>query len=1143
MTKTLDCVVHVRRRFQRSIRVDTDIGAAALEGFVCPQSASESLLSMARQIEDTGQGAFTWTGPYGCGKSSLAVALAALLGEPSLKTQARAALGADVASALERQLDPEARGWTVLPVVGSRADAAKMVGASLDQALAIKRARGRPSKAETDVIERLVETANRPDSAGTLLVIDEMGKFLEEAAYGTADVYFFQQLAEAANRSHGRLIVVGVLHQAFDDYAHRLGREIRDEWLKIQGRFADVPINVAGEEQVELIARAIEADGGPETNAAQAAAIADAIRAQRPATAADLGERLHQCWPLHPVVASLLGPLSRRRFGQNQRSVFGFLNSAEPFGFQEYLKSEPVLDAMSYGSAHLWDYLRANLEPSILASPDGHRWSLAIDAVERSEARGAEPDHVAIVKAIALIDMFKERSGLIASGAVLTQALPWIEADRIERCLDDLQSWSIILYRRHAGAFAIYAGSDFDIDAAVADVRARLPVIDLARLRTLALLQPVLAKRHYHVTGALRWFEVDIAALADGAERVRQFRPQSGATGLFLLLIGTEAETDAKAKKLWKAAAGASERWPVAVGWTRDSFMIRELAAELLALEAVRAERSELQGDAVARREVSARIARLAAEVEDRLNQAFDGAQWTWQDLQTEELVTSEGGATLNAIASDLADQRYKLGPKLKNELLNRIKPSSNAVAAQKELLKAMVERWQEPRLGIEGYPASRGLYDSLLEATGLHQPRTDDPDRYVFGDPLGGDEYNLAPVWAAAETLFQDAGAPGADLSTLYAEWRKPPYGVRDGLLPVLAIAYLMSRAGRLAVYLDGAFQPRLGSILIDRLAQDPASVRLRWTEASDFHVRVLSGVAELVAEFGAIPAGQTHPEAIDVARGLVGLVLDLPAWVLRTGRLSPVATKVRNLAKLASDPNKFLLDDLPSIFGADNRTAEEAVTVVRALQDGLRELVGAYPLLLRELEAVLLTELRLGGELTEKVRADLQARAAAVRGLTGNYRLDAFATRLQTYSSELEEIEGLASLAANKPPRDWVDRDIDHARVEMAALAQEFVRAEAFAHVKGREDGRVRMAIFISDPSRPSPVHPDFDITSGQQREVRELAGQLERLLETAGASRDVALAALAELGARLSEPDPQPALPLEVPIAALRRKGARQ
>ncbi len=1133
MTAMLETVVKVRRRFQRSVRVDTDMGAAALEGFVCPQSAADSLLGMARQVHEAGQGAFTWTGPYGCGKSSLAVAFGALLSELPLKPLARSALGAPVAAQLERLLDPDGQGWTLLPIVGGRGDPAKAVGAVLDASLGVVRTRGRPNKANADVVARLVEHAGQSGHAGLLVIIDEMGKFLEEAAFGGgADVYFFQQLAEAANRSNGQLVVVGVLHQAFDDYAHRLGREVRDEWLKIQGRFADIPINVAGEEQIALIARAVEADDTPGANRIHAVGVADAIKAQRPASGHDLGAQLHDCWPLHPVVACLLGPLSRRRFGQNQRSVFGFLNSAEPFGFQEYLRTEPAEEPAPYDAVNLWDYLRTNLEPSILASPDGHRWSLAVDAVERSEARGAEFDHLALVKTIALIDLFKERSGLLPSIEVLHHALPGIASSRIEACLDDLKSWSVILYRRHLGAYAIYAGSDFDIDAAVAEVRTRLPMIDLARLRSLALLQPVLAKRHYHRTGALRWFDVDIAALGDGVERVRQFRPQHGATGLFLLLIGTEAENDAKAKRLWRAAADAAAEWPVAVGWTRDSFMIRELASELLALEAVRSDRSELQGDAVARREVSARIARLSAEVEDRLGHAFDAALWAWRGSEANELSTSDGLTTLNAIASALAEERYRCGPKIKNELLNRIKPSSNAIAAQKELLKAMVERWQEPRLGIEGYPASGGLYDSLLGATGLHVSRTDADGLYHFVDPPEDGDYCLAPLWSVAEKHFRAAGSAGADLATLYSEWRKPPYGVRDGLLPIFAIAYLMSRAGRLAVYLDGAFQPKLSALMIDRLAQDPASVRLRWTEASEFHVHVLGGVADLVAGFGAMPAGQTHPETIDVARGLVGLVLGLPAWVLRTGRLSTTAEKVRNLAKLASDPNKFLLDDLPSVF-ADGMEQTRAVAekVVEALRDGLSELVQAYPAMLGELRQVMLRELRVD-EPTSGALAALHERAEAIKGLTGNYRLDAFATRLATYVGDQDDMEGLASLAANKPPRDWVDRDIDHARVEIAALAQEFVRSEAFAHVKGREDGRVKMAIFISDPNRPSPVTPDFDIGAGQQREANLLADQLEQFLADTKAGRNVALAALAELGARLTEADPQATLPFDAP-----------
>ena len=72
--------VHIARRFQRAIRIDADIGKpAALEGYICPRSSAKAIETMARHVEENGQGAFTWTGPYGSGKSSLVVAMAAAL--------------------------------------------------------------------------------------------------------------------------------------------------------------------------------------------------------------------------------------------------------------------------------------------------------------------------------------------------------------------------------------------------------------------------------------------------------------------------------------------------------------------------------------------------------------------------------------------------------------------------------------------------------------------------------------------------------------------------------------------------------------------------------------------------------------------------------------------------------------------------------------------------------------------------------------------------------------------------------------------------------------------------------------------------------------------------------------------------------
>lgn len=85
-------------------------------------------------------------------------------------------------------------------------------------------------------IADLCEAAESKEHEGVLVIIDEMGKFLEAAALGVGDdVYFFQELAEAASRSKGRIVVVGILHQSFGQYATRLGIDTRDDWSKVQG--------------------------------------------------------------------------------------------------------------------------------------------------------------------------------------------------------------------------------------------------------------------------------------------------------------------------------------------------------------------------------------------------------------------------------------------------------------------------------------------------------------------------------------------------------------------------------------------------------------------------------------------------------------------------------------------------------------------------------------------------------------------------------------------------------------------------------------------------------------------------------------------------------------------------------------------
>ena len=711
--------VHIARRFLRSIRIDTDLTeSSALEGFICPQSSKDVLMTMVHHVSETGQGAFTWTGPYGSGKSSLVVALSALLnGSDSLRSQAGKIFGDELTHTVGETLPTGTEGWRIVPVVGVRDDPVKVIGEAARRERVAKR-RPRGGWRESNLIKTLTGAAeHKPDMyGGVVLFIDEMGKFLEGAVRDGTDIYIFQQLAEAASRSKGRLLVIGILHQSFEEYTHRLSHEIRDEWAKVQGRFIDLVINATAEEQIELISRAIESDHEPEIMGDLSPKVAQVTQQNNKIDTDRLTSRLTACCPLHPVVTCLLGPISRRRFGQNQRSLFGFLNSAELFGFQDFLKH--ANDESLYTPDMLWDYLRANLEPSILASPDGHRWALAAEALERCESQDGKELHISLLKTIAVIDLFKERSGIIANLNILKTCFHEISDQELRRALRELNNWSFTIYKKYLETHAIFAGSDFDIDQATRSALEHIDEINFKELKLLAGIQPILAKRHYHETGTLRWFEVNIVPVSALGDAVQHYQPEKGAIGQFILAVPTEGESEEEATKQCREAADHDAPWDSMVGMSKASWAIIPLARELLALEWVSDEHPELAGDSVARREVSARLAALQSLLETELHKSFDNAKWFGKSRTAQPLKQAE----LNNIASELADSRFNQCPRLHNELLNRQKPSGSAVAAQNILLRRMVLNKGEDRLGIRKFPAEAGLFVSILDASGLYR-------------------------------------------------------------------------------------------------------------------------------------------------------------------------------------------------------------------------------------------------------------------------------------------------------------------------------------------------------------------------------------------------------------------------------------
>ena len=1116
--------VAVERRFQRSIRLDADLGTAdALKGYVLHESARTALVTTAQLVEG-GQGAFTWTGPYGGGKSSLALTLASVL---LPKGEARDAARTLIGEAIHGTFDGDS--WLPIVLTGRRGDPVDDLREAIASAVAsapgralTKRSR-RPDLSGRDVIARLVQEASRrAEDGGVLVVIDEMGKYLEGAGDRDVDIHFFQDLAEAANRSNGRLIVVGVLHQAFERYAERLGAMVQDEWAKIQGRFVDVPIVTAIDEVIDLLGRAITTDLPHRQSAKTVAAVSQAIATRRPGTPDDLAGRLDDCWPLHPITAALLGPITRRRFGQNERSLFSFLGSAEPSGFQEFLRQANATGAASFEPADLWDYLRVNHEPAIQASPDGHRWAQAIDAVERSErADSALGERMA--KSVALIDLFRNGSGVMASPDVLATCSGGASAKKVSDALDALVRASALVFRRHVDAYAVYAGSDFDIEA---EIGARLETqngLDMRVVSEAAQVRPMLAKAHYFRTGTPRWFAMRLSAFGpDGLVAERHPSPAEAA-GQFVLALPDDGLTNDEVHALLTKVRVDKSDLPLVIGLPPNADEVRALGRELSAVREVQRDSSELEGDAVARRELEAREALLSARLDEALRVAFDEAIWFDRGR-----IVSEGHTSLSQLASALADETFHEAPIIRSELANRSRPSSNTNAAIRSLLTAIAADQGKAHLGFDGFPQEVGLLETVLVATGLYR---DTGDRWTFAGPDdelkdGSDEGTLRPLWRHTDTLLGESNA--VSLADIYEAWSRAPFGLRRGVMPIMAIAYLMTRRAQTAVYIDKIFQPTLTDLVTDRLLQNPADVAFRRVAAATEDRAALSRYADAL---DALSVGRPAIESLPVAQAMVEFAFRLPSWSRHArGAMSDNAVRVRHALLHADDPHDLFAHALPNAVGCKGNDDQ----VPERVEAALRELSLAYPAMLDDLQHKLLVALKHRGEELEPLRA----RASAVNGGAGDdLKLASFVTRLGRFEGTIAEMEAMCGLVTGQPVSTWRDLEPGRAAVQLADFAYRFRRIELFGDAGDvPTQTAVMMMAGVGDAERS--VVRRAQVSIADRNALQPLVEQITARLKEEELDQDRLLAVLADVAHGMLEDDGEADLTL--PVVEARDEG---
>lgn len=1069
----LSRVVTASLKKYAAANAEHDRGSDVLRGYIPGPGTFDAVARLDLGMRGSKHGrAISVTGPYGSGKSTMAVFLDALYA-PSGSAEWKKSHGIlrvaapELASSVRKtrgSVNAHERGFVRCIATAGREPVAATVVRALECGARQYFGHGRSFDGASDLAKtkRALDSGKMPSTeailgairgmcakAPVLVVIDEFGKNIEyftDEQRGEGDLFLLQAMAEMSGGSNRiPLFIVTLQHMAFEEYATGASSAQRSEWAKVQGRFDDLPFSNSPEQTRLLVAGALERPSSRYSTEISRWAKKHAAVALDAGLGPDINEDLlFACYPLHPLVLEVL-PEMCSRYGQNERTLLSFVAGGGSHTVARFIDettwSKPD-ELPSAGLDLLYDYFVAGSALAHAASSNVSRL-MEISTIIR-DARDLSEEESRALKAVGVLNLLGKSGRLRASRNMIRYAT----GASSDAALQSLEEKSIVSYRRHADEYRVWHGSDADIKAALEIARRRWADASLAdMLNKFMPLNPVVAARHSRETGTVRVFERRFADPRQGAVA----EPTEGYDGAIMYFTGDHERLSAKPRR------------PVLAVKPSRLEPLRESTIEAASIRDVLDNKPEITSDWVARKELNERLVVSESAMARGFDEAF-GDESSWRRIGSPGK-SSKGNVSEEA--SKACDNVYSDAPRVFNVIINRAAPSGQGMGAVNRLLGAMVNKAGEIRLGITGWGPERAIYEALLAKTGIHRGK-----KLVLG--FYRPNKQVTKLWDRLESMLTKRRRRVA-VSDLYATASEPPFGARAGIMPVLTAALILANRDSMALYEHGTYCPTVTAEALERMAKNPSHFEIKYFGSTKSNRPALERIAR---ELGiATKPGRGEVTVLDVVGFLVTTISKLAPCIKNTKMLGKDASRVRDAVLEAVEPDSLLFEALPEALGfpamQDMQMRKLDEFAVR-LAKSVKSLETAFGRMLEELGASLFDGL--GAD----KREEISKLALGLIRHVSEPRTRAFLNAVSADSLDYEEwIKYVAMSLSGMPPADWSDndrlafdgnlKDMSGRFVDLAALhfGEMGTQKHSFQVTLTRADGRVERNV-VAPPTK---------------------------------------------------------------------------
>ena len=778
-----------------------------------------------------------------------------------------------------------------------------------------------------------------------LVIVDEFGKFLEYASHNSPEkeLYFLQEFAEFANNPKYNILFISTVHQNFDAYGFNLNHSQRQEWGKVKGRYKEITFNEPVEQLLRLVGDHLRIKLGKknaddEVTALQVADVFNRSMAFK-LTADITSDIALDVLPLDLIAANTL-TISLQKYGQNERSLFSFLDSSDHTSLQRIIR-----ESKFFHLGHVYDYLLFNFYSFIQSkyNPDYAAWKSlrnSLDEVERTFDKHLD-DYSKIIKAIGLLHLTASQGSKLDKDFLVRYSALCLGIKNSAMLIENLKAKNIIIYRDHFRRFVLNEGTSLDVEAALIEAAKKVDQVnDVATLlKRYYALPPVLAKGYTYNVGTPRLFEFVIT------DKLRIDKPEGDVDGYIYLIFNEKINL----KEVLKYSA-STDGAPVVYVYYGNSKSIKDVLFEL---EKLRKVKEENDGDKVAVRllneSIEASQKALNYFILGSMHSGSQNLKWIWNGLSQ----TVNNKRSFNQLLSATCDTAYPSTPIFVNELANKHKISHPIAAARKNYFKALATNWNKKDLGFEKekFPPEKTIYLSLIKENHISIS--------VGTINLEQDHNNIAPLWEASQTFLDSTRDRRKGILQFIEVLSARPFKLKQGLITFWVPSFLFIKRDEFALFGENGYIPYMTEETLDLIIRYPEKYEIKAFELGGVRLELFNKYRTFLQQTS--KEGFDNQTFIDTIRPFLTFHRQLPDFAKNTqANLSKNAISLRKVISVTEDLEKTFFEDFPNALGYDTEQFSKQPELVEKYIDKLgktiKEIRSCFELLVNRVEEFIL-------------------------------------------------------------------------------------------------------------------------------------------------------------------------------------------